>query len=127
MLKRILKSLAPLALLLFVPMPAAAQPGQPGIEIRIAHSAPPRARYERIPSRPDRESVWIKGYSHWEGNRWNWVNGRWARPEQPSHRWIAPRYVREGRAWRYEQPHWSNQQVREGDEYRRWREEHRRS
>jgi hypothetical protein len=127
MLKRILKSLAPLALLVFVPMPVAAQPGPPGIEIRIAHSAPPRARYERIPSRPDRESVWIKGYSHWEGNRWNWVSGRWARPEQPSHRWIAPRYVREGRAWRYEQPHWSNQQVREGDEYRRWREEHRRS
>src|ERR1700730_19436037 len=104
MLKRILKSLAPLALLVFVPMPAGAQPGPPGIEIRIAHSAPPRARYERIPARPDRDSVWIKGYSHWDGNRWGWVNGRWERPAQPNHRWVAPRYVREGRAWRYEPP-----------------------
>jgi hypothetical protein len=127
MFNRILKSMAPLALLVFAPLPAAAQPGPPGIEIRIANSAPPRARYERIPARPDRESVWIKGYSHWEGNRWNWVSGRWARPEQPNHRWIAPRYVREGKAWRYEQPHWSHQQVTEGDEYRRWKEEHRRS
>ena len=124
MLKRILKLLAPVALLALISAPALAQPAPPSLQIRIAQSAPPRVRHERIPTRPDRDSVWIKGYWHWEGSRWDWVNGRWERPEQRSHRWVAPRYVREGKAWRYEPPHWSHQQVVEGDDYRRWKEEH---
>ena len=127
MFKRILKSMAPVALLALVSAPTAAQPAPPNLEIRITHSAPPRFRHERIPSRPDRDSVWIKGYWHWEGSRWDWVNGRWERPEQRSHRWVAPRYRREGNVWRYEPPHWSHHRVVEGDEYRRWREEHRRN
>jgi hypothetical protein len=127
MLKRILKLLAPVALLALISAPALAQPsppGLPGLQIRIAQSAPPRVRHERMPTRPDRESVWTKGYWHWEGSRWDWVSGRWQRPEQRTHRWIAPRYQREGNAWRYEPPHWSHQQVVEGDDYRRWKEEH---
>ena len=127
MFKRVLKSLAPVALLAFVSLPAAAQPGPPNLEIRIARSAPPRVRYERRPVRPDRDSIWAKGYWHWEGSRWGWVSGRWDRASNPRSRWIAPRYQREGSVWRYEPPHWSNARVVEGDEYRRWREEHRRN
>src|SRR6476660_1917086 len=109
MLKRILKSLAPAALLALAALPAAAQPSPPTFEIRIANSAPPRAHRERIPPRPDRDSVWTKGYWRWEGSRWDWTDGRWNRPEQPSHRWVAARYAREGKSWRYEPPHWSHQ------------------
>jgi hypothetical protein len=127
MFKRILQSMAPVALLALVAMPAAAQPGPPIFEIRIAHSAPPRVRSERRPTRPDSRDVWVNGYWHWEGSRWDWVSGRWDRPEHPSHRWIAPRYRREGNVWRYEPPHWSHQRVVEGDEYQRWRAEHRRN
>lgn len=113
------------ALLAMISAPAGAQPGPPGLEVHIATSAPPRPRREHRAPRPDRDSVWIGGYWNWEGSRWNWVSGRWERPEQRTHRWVAPRYRREGRAWRYEPPHWSHQKVVEGDEYRRWKEEHR--
>jgi hypothetical protein len=34
---------------------------------------------------------------------------------------VSARYAREGRAWRYEPAHWSNQEMREGDDYRRWK------
>ena len=125
MFKRILKLVAPVALLALISAPALAQPAPPGLQIRIAQSAPPRVRHERIPTRPDRDSVWTKGYWNWEGSRWDWTSGRWQRPEQRTHRWVAPRYKHEGKAWRYEPPHWSHQQVVEGDEYRRWKEEHR--
>jgi hypothetical protein len=126
MFKRILTSMAPVALLALVAMPAAAQPG-PNLEIRIARSAPPRVRFERVPTRPDRQAVWARGYWHWEGSRWDWVSGRWNRAENPRSRWIAPRYRHEGRVWRYEPPHWSHERVVEGDEYRQWRDERRRN
>jgi hypothetical protein len=127
MFRGILISMALVVLAAFSAAPALAQPSPPNFEIRIANTAPPRARHERISSRPDRDSIWSKGYWNWEGSRWGWVNGRWQRPEQQSHRWVAPRYAREGKAWRYEPPHWSHQQITEGDEYRRWKEQHRRN
>jgi hypothetical protein len=125
MSRRILISIAAAALMASLAAPALAQPS-PNLEVRIATSAPPHLRHERIPPRPDHDSVWIKGYWHWEGSRWNWVDGRWERPAERTHRWIAPRYRHEGSAWRYEPPHWSHQTVVEGDEYRHWKEEHRR-
>ena len=125
MFRRILLSITLTALAAISAAPALAQPSGPSLEIRVATQSPPHIRHERIPPRPDRDSVWIKGYWNWEGSRWDWVNGRWERPESPKHRWVAPRYVREGKAWRYEPPHWSHQQVTESDEYRRWKEEHR--
>lgn len=127
MFRKALKSLAPVALLGLLAMPAAAQPGPPNLEIRIARSAPPRIRRERMPPRPDRHSVLARGYWNWQGDRWDWVSARWERPESRSHRWIAPRYRREGRIWRYEPPHWSHVRVVEGDEYRRWRAERHRN
>jgi hypothetical protein len=126
MFRRIPASVAPALLAFVIAAPALAQPSPRDFEIRIATAAPPRPRHERVPHRPDRDSVWVKGYWNWEGSRWDWVNGRWERPERRGVRWIAPRYRREGRAYRYEPPHWSHQRVVEGDEYRRWKEEHRR-
>lgn len=125
MIKRILMGMAPALLLALAPSPAAAQPG-PNLEIRIAHSAPPRVRFERIPTRPDRQAVWAKGYWHWEGSRWDWVSGRWNRSENARSRWVAPRYRRDGKVWRYEPPHWSHERLVEGDEYNHWKGEHHR-
>jgi hypothetical protein len=128
MFRKILISMAPIALLALATAPAAAQPGPPNLEIRIARSAPPRLRNERIPARPDREAVWAKGYWHWQGSRWDWVSGRWDRAaENPRSRWIAPRYRHESNVWLYEPPHWSHNRLVEGDEYQRWRDEHRRN
>ena len=85
MLRRILISMAPAVLAAFSAAPALAQPFPPGLEIRIATTAPPHARHEVISQRPDHDSVWIKGYWHWEGDRWGWTNARWERPGQKSH------------------------------------------
>ncbi len=106
--------------------PAMAQSYHSNLEIHVANTAPPRARHERRPPRPDRDSVWLKGYWHWDQNRWNWVDGRWERPADHSQRWVNPRYVRQGNSYRYEPPHWSRERLTEGDDYRQWREQHRR-
>jgi hypothetical protein len=127
MYNRVLKSMLLTALGVLTVSPAFAQVHADvgPLHIRIATEAPPRARYERRLARPDRDSVWIKGYWDRQDSRWEWVGGRWERPSDRRARWVNPRYRREGRAWRYEPAHWSHQQLVEGDDYRRWRDEHR--
>jgi hypothetical protein len=101
------------------------------LHIRIATDAPPRVRIERRIPRPHRESVWIKGYWDRQDDQWAWSSGRWEQPTAPRARWISARYSREGCswynrkgcAWRFEPGHWSNQQIVEGEDYRRWRSE----
>jgi len=110
--------------LLAIPAQAEIRVDLGALNIHIANDAPPAERREARTSRPDRESVWIKGYWDRQDNRWEWVQGRWERPAQPNARWVSPRYTREGTAWRYEPAHWSHQQLVEGDDYRQWRKEH---
>lgn len=120
-------SLAAMALLLLTSMPAAGQVSVrvdiplPGLEIRVAHRAPPQVRREVKPRRPGRQYVWINGFWHWHHTDWVWVPGRWERPSYRNARWINARYVREGAAWRYEPAHWSHQRVVESHDYRQWR------
>jgi len=128
-LKNIGNSIATLTFVVLAAMPAAAQPGVrvdiplPGLEIHVAHTAPPSLRREQRPSRPGREFTWVQGFWHWQGNDWAWIPGRWDRPNDRGSRWVQARYAREGGGWRYEPGHWSNQRVIEGDDYRRWRSE----
>ncbi len=127
MLTRVLKSmvLASLALLTALPASAQIRADLGPLHIRIATEAPPAVRYERRGPRPNRDSVWVNGYWDRQDDRWDWVAGRWDRPSDRHARWVRPKYAREGRAWRYEPGHWSNQHLDEGDDYRRWRDEHR--
>jgi hypothetical protein len=124
--RRILLSAGTAVLVVALAAPAMAQPYHSNLEIHVANTAPPRARHERRPPRPDRDSAWLKGYWHWDQNRWNWVDGRWERPADRSQRWVTPRYVRQGNSYRYEPPHWSHEKLTDGDDYRQWREQHRR-
>ncbi|HET9794970.1 MAG TPA: YXWGXW repeat-containing protein [Thermoanaerobaculia bacterium] len=127
MMRRLWNSILPLAVVAATALPARAQvpvPPLPHLEIHIAHSHPPRFRHEVRPERPGRDYVWIGGFWDWEGDQWIWVPGRWDRPAGHHVRWIRPRYVHEYGAYRYEPGHWSNQRIEEGDEYRRWRDEH---
>ena len=118
------KLILPAAMVAAFSMPALAQIPVPHLEIHIAHTAPPRIRFERRPPRPAYGYVWINGAWDWQGDQWIWVPGRWDRPEGRA-RWIRPRYRHEYGAYRYEPGHWSTQRVIEGDDYHRWREERR--
>ena len=127
MLKRILKSATPLAFALLSAAPLAAQmplPPLPGLDIRIARTAPPPMRQERMSPRPGRDHVWARGSWDWQGNDWAWSPGRWDRPERRGSRWVYARYAREGSGYRYEPSHWSHQHLVEGDDYRRWKADH---
>ncbi len=128
---RLLKCVLPAVLGAAMAVPLAAQPAPPrppgpNLEIHIGRTRPPRLRREHRLPRPDRDSVWIAGFWDWRGDQWSWAPGRWDRPVDRHSRWIRPRYLREYGAYRYEPGHWSSQRVVEGDDYRRWRDEHRR-
>lgn len=129
MFKRILRTISMTALAAVVSAPLFAQlpppPPLPGLEIRIGRTRPPRIRYERRTRRTERNAVWVAGFWDWQGDQWVWVPGRWVVPETRHAHWVRARYVREYGGWRYVPGHWSNQTVIEGDEYRRWRDEHR--
>ena len=94
------------------------------LHIRVVSEGPPPVRYEHRPPRPDRESIWIGGYWDRRDDRWEWSAGRWERPQDRRYGWVRARYVREGRYWRYEPGHWSNDRLND-EEYRRWHNEHR--
>lgn len=132
MLKIIGKSVAVMAFAALTSLPAAGQVDLrfgiplPELEIRVGQSAPPRMRSEHKPPRPGRDYMWLKGSWGWQSNDWAWMPGRWERPHQHGAWWVQARYVREGRAWRYEPAHWSTQRVIEGEDYRRWRSENER-
>lgn len=96
------------------------------IHVRVAPDAPPPIRHEVRMYRPSRSHVWIAGYWDRQDDRWAWSEGRWEEPRQRGSRWVRPRYQRESGAYRYEPGHWSHQRMEEGDDYRRWRKEHRR-
>ncbi|HEY3173286.1 MAG TPA: YXWGXW repeat-containing protein [Thermoanaerobaculia bacterium] len=134
MFKRIVRSISIAALAAVVSAPLFAQlpppppvPPLPGLEIRIGRQAPPRIRRERRTARPGRDYIWVEGFWDWQGDNWVWIPGRWVVPEGGRRvHWVRARYVREYGGWRYVPGHWSNQRVIEGEDYRRWREEHRR-
>ena len=128
MLKNICKSIATMTFLVLMSPPAAAQLGVhvdaplPGLEIRVGHKAPPKLRIERKPHRPGKDYQWAQGSWNWQGSDWAWAPGRWERPGAGV-RWVNARYAREGAGWRHEPGHWSNQQIVEGDDYRKWKSE----
>ena len=130
MQNKIARWVLPVALAGFAFAPAFAQDravvNLPGLHIRVAPDAPPRPRVEVRPARPSRNHVWIGGAWDRRDDRWAWAPGRWEVPAERSHRWIKPRYHRDRDSYRYEPGHWSHQRLEEGDDYRRWREEHRR-
>ncbi|MFO0745498.1 MAG: hypothetical protein U1F43_07480 [Myxococcota bacterium] len=124
MLKTILGSIAVTGFLALSAVPAAADPPGAFIEIHVGRTRPPRVRYETRAAVPGPGFVWVAGYWDWQGDDWVWIPGRWERPE-PHNYWVRARYVPEYGHWRYVPGHWSSWRVREGADYRSWKEEHR--
>lgn len=123
MLKQFIRSIAIAGFFAMGAAPALAAPPEAYIEFRIGSTRPPPVRREVRVAAPDRGHVWVPGFWDWQGD-WVWIPGHWE-PTQRNVYWVRPRYVPEYGQWRYVPGHWSNQQVREGDTYRQWRDEHR--
>jgi hypothetical protein len=128
-LKKVLTSIATMTFVGLTSLPAAAQVSVqfnvplPGLEIHVANNAPPAMRHEHKPSRPGSDYLWVQGFWHWHGSGWDWVPGRWDRPDVHGVRWVKTRYVREGGSYVYQPGHWSNQRLVEGDDYQSWKAE----
>lgn len=78
------------------------EPAYPGYVV----DAPPPARVVVRPPAPAVNFVWIDGYWSHHYDRWDWHEGRWARPPHGRSAW-APGYWRhEHRGWVWIPGHW---------------------
>ncbi|MEM9694992.1 MAG: YXWGXW repeat-containing protein [Myxococcota bacterium] len=62
-----------------LPLPASAEHEPSDPVVRDVPYPPPAAKGEEVPPSPDPEAVWIDGYWHWNGRRYVWRTGSWAR------------------------------------------------
>jgi hypothetical protein len=73
------------------------------IVVRIAPPAP----IVEVHDHPPHEGwVWIDGYHRWDGHRYIWVHGRWARPPHEHAVWVAHHWERRGDGWVLIEGHW---------------------
>jgi hypothetical protein len=72
----------------------------------VVRIAPPRAVVEHRGRAPARDYVWIPGYYRWEGRRYAWERGRWARPPYRHARWVAPRWRHRDHGYVFSEGHW---------------------
>jgi hypothetical protein len=76
----------------------------------IVREAPPPVIVERRPSMPGPGYVWIDGYQHWNGQRYEWHRGEWTRPPRERAVWVAPRYEKhEQGGYRYVPGQWRDE------------------
>lgn len=85
------RMLLPLALVVAlagtVVLPTPAQAQRVGVTIRVA---PPAPRIERVVVRPG--YTWVGGYWRWNGHRYVWRNGYYARVRPGRTVWVAGHY-----------------------------------
>jgi len=67
---------------------------------------PPAPRYGIVGVAPGPGFVWAEGYWDWRGGAWAWAPGTWMRPPRPGAVWVAPRWVPNGRHYRFVRGHW---------------------
>jgi hypothetical protein len=75
----------------------------------IVREAPPPILIERRPPMPGQGFIWIDGYQHWNGQRYEWHRGEWARPPHERAVWVAPRYERHDQGYRYIPGQWRDE------------------
>lgn len=77
-----------------------------GGAVYYANVPPPPLRVEARGYAPGPGYVWIDGYWGGGGGRQVWVAGRWVVPPHRHAVWVAPRWDRDGRRYRYHEGHW---------------------
>jgi len=76
----------------------------------IVRKAPPAVIRERRPSPPSGGHMWVAGYWHWDGRQYVWQVGHWTRPPREHVTWVAPRYEKHERGYRYSPGLWRDEQ-----------------
>ncbi|MCU0691242.1 MAG: hypothetical protein MUF54_07570 [Polyangiaceae bacterium] len=56
--------------------------------VEVRQLPPEPVRVEQLPPQPTEQSVWVDGFWHWTGRRWDWVDGGWEVP--PEGAYYAP-------------------------------------
>jgi hypothetical protein len=80
--------------------------GPPPPEYVIVREAPPPLVVEaRVPA-PAPDHVWIEGYWHWGGHRYEWMRGHWERPPHAHAVWVPAHYERRHDDWVYTRGRW---------------------
>ncbi len=72
----------------------------------VVRVEPPPPVVERHNRPPHEGWVWIDGYHRWDGHRYVWVHGHWARPPHPGAVWEAHRWEHRGDGWVLVEGHW---------------------
>ncbi len=91
---------------------ASVEAGAAAPETVEVEQAPPLPEREIIVARPSVRHVWIGGYWRWHAGRHVWVSGRWDLPPRANVVWVAPRWERHGRGYRFHAGCWRDGYVR---------------
>jgi len=81
-------------------------PGVPTSSTVVVTQAPPAVQHEAVLAQPSSEHVWIAGYWTWQHDRYVWIAGHWELPPDYAVAWVAPRWEREGRGYRFYEGYW---------------------
>jgi hypothetical protein len=72
----------------------------------VVRVEPPAPLVEAHDRPPHHGWVWIDGYHRWNGHRYVWVHGHWARPPHDGAVWVAHRWEHRGDGWVLIEGHW---------------------
>jgi hypothetical protein len=88
--------------------PVYVAPAPPPPAYVVVPEPPPQIIVERRPLPPPGVVIWIDGYWHWDNGRYAWIRGHYEKPPREHVVWVAPRYERAERGYRYEPGHWGD-------------------
>jgi hypothetical protein len=73
----------------------------------IVRGGPPPAVIVERPGPPLHAGwVWVPGYYRWNGRRYVWVGGYWAKPPRPRAVWVPGRWVPRGGGYVWVAGYW---------------------
>lgn len=80
--------------------------GPPRVGVFYIARRPPAARVEVIPAAPGVGFVWVTGYWAYRDADFAWVPGRWERPMEGRHEWVAHHWEHDRHGWYLVEGHW---------------------
>ena len=79
----------------------------PVVNTVIVTQAPPPIQAEVVLAQPSPQHVWIPGFWTWRNQQYEWMAGHWELPPNSGAVWNAPRWEREGNAYRFFEGYWN--------------------